>query len=86
MDYTPFGGSSVRDHWPYLGAVVVSRAAEGEQVPPAGQLAKAQADALVAGTLGRPIPKMRDLAMALHLARMSPARTAAAWNSYLVSL
>eukprot|EP00959_Pyramimonas_sp_CCMP1952_P404796 8483570-Pyramimonas_sp.AAC.1 len=29
---------------------------------------------------------MRDRAMALHLAKMSPSRTAAAWNSYLVSL
>eukprot|EP00959_Pyramimonas_sp_CCMP1952_P079967 1671764-Pyramimonas_sp.AAC.1 len=29
---------------------------------------------------------MRDRAMALHLAKMSPSRTTAAWNSYLVSL
>eukprot|EP00959_Pyramimonas_sp_CCMP1952_P024839 521474-Pyramimonas_sp.AAC.1 len=29
---------------------------------------------------------MGDRAMALHLARLSPVRTAAAWTSYLVSL
>eukprot|EP00959_Pyramimonas_sp_CCMP1952_P215362 4506045-Pyramimonas_sp.AAC.1 len=83
MDFTPFGGSSVRDQWPCLGAVVVSRAAEGELLPPDEGLTKGQGDDLTKGTWERPLPNMRDRAMALHLAKMSPSRAAAAWNSYL---
>ena len=86
MAATPFGESAVVDRWPYLGAVIVSRAGEGESPPPAARLTAGQVDDLVRGTWGRILPRLRDRAMALHLASMSPSRTAAAWNAYLVSL
>eukprot|EP00959_Pyramimonas_sp_CCMP1952_P327871 6864186-Pyramimonas_sp.AAC.1 len=35
MDYTPFGSSAVRPPWPYLGACIVSRAAELRRDPAA---------------------------------------------------
>eukprot|EP00959_Pyramimonas_sp_CCMP1952_P239886 5013248-Pyramimonas_sp.AAC.1 len=38
VEHAPFGGPSVRGQWPYLGAVVVSRAAEGEELPLNGGL------------------------------------------------
>eukprot|EP00959_Pyramimonas_sp_CCMP1952_P324378 6789376-Pyramimonas_sp.AAC.1 len=65
---TPFGPSAVRPQWPYLGACVVSRAAEGESVPPGGAMTRGQLDALVAGAWGKPLPKLRGRAVALHLA------------------
>eukprot|EP00959_Pyramimonas_sp_CCMP1952_P257493 5379761-Pyramimonas_sp.AAC.1 len=68
MDYTPFGPSAVHPQWPYLGACVVSRAAEGDSLPPRGATTRGQLGALVAGTWGIPPPKLRDRAVALHLA------------------
>eukprot|EP00959_Pyramimonas_sp_CCMP1952_P362656 7594722-Pyramimonas_sp.AAC.1 len=86
MEHTPFGGSSVRDQRPYFGAVVVSRATEGDDPPRNGGLTKGQEEALCKGTWDRPLPKIKERALALHLAKVSPSRTAAAWNAYLISL
>eukprot|EP00959_Pyramimonas_sp_CCMP1952_P166120 3471898-Pyramimonas_sp.AAC.1 len=49
-------------------------------------MTRGQLDALVAGTWGKSLPKLRGRAMALHLANMSPTKTALAWNTYLIAL
>eukprot|EP00959_Pyramimonas_sp_CCMP1952_P398958 8359985-Pyramimonas_sp.AAC.1 len=42
---------------------------------------------LAQGHVEPPPPQdMRERSLALHLAKVSPSRTAAAWNAYLVSL
>eukprot|EP00959_Pyramimonas_sp_CCMP1952_P321222 6721915-Pyramimonas_sp.AAC.1 len=66
MDFTPFGSSAARPRISapasYLGLP------KGESQPPRGRMTKGQLDALVPGTWGKPLPKFRDRAMALHLA------------------
>eukprot|EP00959_Pyramimonas_sp_CCMP1952_P363602 7613917-Pyramimonas_sp.AAC.1 len=60
MGYTPFGGSAVREQWPYLRAVVVSRAAEGDEPPENGGLTGEQEELLRKGTWNRPLPRIRE--------------------------
>eukprot|EP00959_Pyramimonas_sp_CCMP1952_P200603 4195958-Pyramimonas_sp.AAC.1 len=60
---SPFGGSAVRDQWPCLGAVVVSRAAEGDDPPRNGGLTKEQEEALCKGSWDRPLPRIRERAL-----------------------
>ena len=85
MARAPFGSSCVQLQWPYLGAAVVSRT-DGPVPPRGGAMTAPQVNALITGTWGKALGKMRMRSLTLYEAHASPGRRAAAWNACIASL
>eukprot|EP00959_Pyramimonas_sp_CCMP1952_P230610 4821204-Pyramimonas_sp.AAC.1 len=75
--HSPFGSSCVRLQRPCLGAAAVSRAVT-DAAPPRGTMTPVQVDAMITGTWGTAMGKMRTRTLALFDAHASPGRRAAA--------
>ena len=85
MSTSSFGASCVRLMWPYLGAMVAARTSD-DTPPRRGGMTASQVDAMIAGTWGKAMGKMRTRSLTLHDAHASPGRRAAVWNAYIASL